>query len=42
MICSEIMTKNPECCLPSDTVLTAAQLMKSEGVGSGVGDIAEA
>lgn len=33
MICSEIMTKNPECCLPSDTVMTAAQLMKSEDVG---------
>ena len=33
MICSEIMTKNPECCLPSDTVMQAAQLMKSEDVG---------
>lgn len=33
MQCSEIMTKNPECCLPSDTVITAAQLMKSEDVG---------
>jgi len=33
MICSEIMTKNPECCLPSDTVMKAAQLMKSEDVG---------
>lgn len=33
MICSEIMTKNPEYCLPSDTVLKAAQLMKSEDVG---------
>src|SRR6478672_12944867 len=28
MQCSEIMTKNPECCLPSDSVITAAQLMK--------------
>ncbi|HEX3231610.1 MAG TPA: CBS domain-containing protein [Pyrinomonadaceae bacterium] len=27
------MTKNPECCLPSDMVITAAQLMKSEDVG---------
>ncbi|MGZ8848097.1 MAG: CBS domain-containing protein [Pyrinomonadaceae bacterium] len=27
------MTKNPEYCLPSDTVLKAAQLMKSEDVG---------
>lgn len=33
MICSEIMTKDPECCLPSDSVLKAAQLMKSEDVG---------
>ena len=33
MICSEIMTKNPECCLPSDTVIKAARLMKSEDVG---------
>jgi CBS domain-containing protein len=33
MQCSEIMTRNPECCLPSDTVITAAQLMKSEDVG---------
>jgi CBS domain-containing protein len=33
MQCSEIMTKNPECCLPSDMVITAAQLMKSEDVG---------
>lgn len=33
MQCSEIMTKNPECCLPSDTVIKAAKLMKSEDVG---------
>lgn len=33
MQCSEIMTKNPEFCLPSDTVIKAAQLMKSEDVG---------
>lgn len=33
MQCSEIMTRNPECCLPSDTVITAAKLMKSEDVG---------
>ena len=33
MICSEIMTKNPECCLPTDSVMKAAQLMKSEDVG---------
>ena len=33
MTCSEIMTKNPECCVPSDSVMKAAQLMKSEDVG---------
>jgi CBS domain-containing protein len=33
MNCSEVMTKNPSCCLPSDTVFDAAQLMKSEDVG---------
>lgn len=33
MNCSEVMTKNPSCCLPSDTVFVAAQLMKSEDVG---------
>lgn len=33
MICSEIMTKNPKTCLTSDTVMKAAQLMKSEDVG---------
>ena len=33
MIASEIMTKNPECCLPTDSVMAAAQLMKSEDIG---------
>src|ERR1700756_5780281 len=33
MNCSEIMTKNPEFCLPSDPVSKAAKLMKSEDVG---------
>ena len=33
MICSEIMTRDPECCVPSDSVMKAAQLMKSEDVG---------
>jgi CBS domain-containing protein len=32
--CSEVMTKNPVCCLPTDTVSKAAQLMKDEDVGS--------
>jgi CBS domain-containing protein len=33
MFCSEIMTKNPECVTPTDSVMKAAQLMKSEDVG---------
>lgn len=33
MKCVEIMTKDPVCCLPSDTVQKAAQLMKNEDVG---------
>jgi CBS domain-containing protein len=33
MFCSEIMTKNPECVTPDDSVMKAAQLMKSEDVG---------
>jgi len=33
MKCSEVMTVNPSCCLISDTVYQAAQLMKSEDVG---------
>ena len=33
MLCSEIMTKNPEYCLSSDPVVKAARLMKSEDVG---------
>jgi CBS domain-containing protein len=33
MNCSEVMTKDPNCCVPTDTVVEAAQLMKSEDVG---------
>src|SRR2546428_13542770 len=33
MKCREIMTKDPTCCLPGDTVDQAAQLMKDEDVG---------
>lgn len=33
MKCSEVMTVNPSCCLATDTVHRAAQLMKSEDVG---------
>lgn len=32
--CNEVMTKNPVCCLPEDLVSKAAELMKSEQVGS--------
>src|SRR5688572_28552599 len=32
--CSEVMTSDPVCCLTGDTVEKAAQLMKSEDVGS--------
>ncbi|HKP46754.1 MAG TPA: CBS domain-containing protein [Pyrinomonadaceae bacterium] len=33
MKCSEVMTKDPSCCVPTDTVFEAAQLMKTEDVG---------
>lgn len=32
--CSEVMTSKPACCLPNDTVVKAAKLMKQENVGS--------
>ena len=32
--CSEVMTKNPVCCLPNDSVAKAAELMKSGNIGS--------
>ena len=32
--CSEVMTKDPVCCLPTDSAATAAQLMKNENIGS--------
>ena len=32
--CSEVMTKDPVCCLPNDSVAKAADLMKSENIGS--------
>ena len=33
MNCSDVMTKNPKVCAPTDNVQQAAQLMKSEDVG---------
>jgi CBS domain-containing protein len=32
--CHEVMTKDPVCCLPNDSVAKAAELMKSENIGS--------
>jgi len=32
--CESMMTKDPICCLPTDTVVKAAQLMKRENIGS--------
>ena len=32
--CKDVMTQDPVCCLPTDTVSKAAQLMKNENVGS--------
>ena len=34
MTCKELMTPDPACCLPGDTVVTAAMLMKSHDIGS--------
>jgi CBS domain-containing protein len=34
MKCSEIMTKDPVCCLPGDGAVKAALLMKNENVGA--------
>jgi CBS domain-containing protein len=32
--CDEVMTKYPVCCLPTDSVVKAAGLMKSKNIGS--------
>ncbi len=32
--CAEVMTKNPVCCRPDDTVAKAAQLMQRDNIGS--------
>ena len=32
--CHEVMTKDPVCCLPNDSVTKAAELMKTENIGS--------
>jgi CBS domain-containing protein len=33
-MCNEVMTKYPVCCLPTDSVAKAAELMKSKNIGS--------
>jgi CBS domain-containing protein len=32
--CKDVMTKDPVCCIPTDTVEEVAQIMKNEGVGA--------
>jgi CBS domain-containing protein len=32
--CNEVMTSNPVCCVPNDSVAKAAGLMKSQDIGS--------
>jgi CBS domain-containing protein len=32
--CSEVMTKEPVCCLPDDTATKVAQLMQTDNIGS--------
>ena len=32
--CHEVMTKDPVCCLPNDSVAKAAELMRNEDIGS--------
>lgn len=34
MLCEELMTRNPKCCVPSDSAVRAARMMKIEDVGS--------
>jgi CBS domain-containing protein len=34
MKCSQVMTPDPACCVPADTVSRVAKLMKTEDVGS--------
>jgi CBS domain-containing protein len=34
MNCKQLMTHDPACCVPQDTVVTAAMIMKSQDVGS--------
>src|SRR3954467_2941873 len=33
MTCGNLMTRDPSCCLPGDSVATAAKIMKQQDVG---------
>jgi CBS domain-containing protein len=34
MTCADVMTKNPTCCVPTDSASRVAKIMKTEDVGS--------
>lgn len=34
MTCADVMTKDPACCVPSDTAARVAKFMKVDGIGS--------
>ena len=34
MTCGEVMTADPKCCVPTDSTVRAAKMMKIEDVGS--------
>jgi CBS domain-containing protein len=34
MLCEELMTRSPKCCVPGDTAIRVARMMKIEDVGS--------
>jgi CBS domain-containing protein len=34
MLCEELMTRNPKCCVPGDSAVRVARMMKIEDVGS--------
>jgi CBS domain-containing protein len=34
MLCEELMTRDPKCCVPGDSAMRAARMMKIEDVGS--------
>ncbi len=34
MMCGDVMTKDPACCVPTDSVARVAKVMKTQDVGS--------